>query len=430
MAKQRHLSSIFLLTCLIFSIVACSNQGVETPVLTVDSFVSTPRVTPTNTPTPTPDFAEGTISIWHSLDEQEIQTLVQVIADFQNLYPDSKFDVLYLPESILLDRYIQAAQEGTGPDMLLGPSNWAPELVELDLVKDLNEMVKPELRARLNSAGLEAGKVGDIQAGLPYSIDGVVLFRNRSLVASASENWDELISKAQEVTAEDRVGAFLDRGFYYSGGHLFALGGKLWGPDESPAFNTEAGIEWIRLVDSFSLAGPTDFLTSQDVERFTQGKAGYIIDLASNREALADQIGSQNLAIDPWPTFGDQKLSGFLSPQLFFINPNIHADSILLAALFGNYLLSPEAQARLATIGLIPSVLDAPVEDPLTREAVQALVNNVPYPSSPRMDLYRTALDQALQAIFSGANTPEEALANAEAILLESLHNIQPTSTP
>ncbi len=409
---------------------ACTQGSDEIPPPTISPITPTSTVNPTETLVPTPDFTQGTLTIWHSLKDEEIQTLVQVIADFQDIYPDTKFDVLYLPESILLERYMQAAQDGTGPVMLLGPANWSPPLVEAGLVKDLDNLVDSVLVERLNPAGREVGKVGDFQAGLPYTLDGVVLFRNNEMILSASDTWEDLIMNAQSATGEDQVGAFLDRGFYYSGGHLLGIGGQLMNPDGSPAFNSDKGLDWIDLLISFDQAGPTDFLTNQDFERFGQGLAGYLIETASNREALADQIGSQSLVIDRWPAFGEGRLSGFLTADLFYINVNTHLDSVLLAEVFGNYLLSPDAQARLSMAGMIPSVVDAPVEDPLIIEAIQALLDNAPYPTIPSIDLYRTALDQALLSIFNGSSTPEEALANAEAVILESLSNTQLTPTP
>jgi maltose-binding protein MalE len=325
---------------------------------------------------------------------------------------------------------MQAAQDETGPVMLLGPANWSPPLVEAGLVKDLNDLVDPALDERLNPAGREAGKVGGFQAGLPYTLDGVVLFRNNEMILSASDTWEDFIVNAQSVTEEDQVGAFLDRGFYYSGGHLLGIGGELMNPDGTPAFNSDKGLDWIDLLISFDQTGPTDFLTNQDFERFGQGLAGYLIETASNREALADQIGSQRLVIDRWPAYGEGQLSGFLTADLFYINVNTHPDSVRLAEIFGQYLLSPDAQARLSMVGMVPSVVDAPVEDPLIIEAIQALLDNVPYPTDPSIDLYRTALDQALLSIFSGSASPEEALMNAETVILESLLNTQSTPTP
>ncbi len=282
----------------------------------------------------------------------------------------------------------------------------------------------------MNPAGLEAGKVNSFQAGLPYTLDGVVLYRNRNLIPNPSDTWEDLVEQAQLATQEDRVGAFLDRGFYFSGAHLLGLGGEIMNPDGTPAFNTEKGDEWLNLLISFDEAGPTDFLTTQDSERFGQGLVGTIFDTAANREKLADLIGSQNLAIDSWPFYGEGRLSGFLIPQLFFINNHAHQDSTRLASLFGTYLLSPEAQSTLAANGLIPAVIDAPVEDPLIIQAIQALRGNSPYPTISSIDLYRNALDTAIIAVTSGSATPAEALQAAEAVILAGLANSQITPTP
>ncbi len=123
---------IFLLITLVFtglafSLCACSNSANETVTPSIPPPTSTPTIFPTPLPTSTPNINQGTVSIWHSLGDQDIQTLVQIIADFQDKYPDTKFDVLYLPENILLERYRQAVLDGTGPAILLGPASWAPD---------------------------------------------------------------------------------------------------------------------------------------------------------------------------------------------------------------------------------------------------------------------------------------------------------------
>ncbi len=137
------------------------------------------------------------------------------------------------------------------------------------------------------------------------------------------------------------------------------------------------------LLQSFEDAGPTDFLTEQDVERFQLGQVGLIIAQSSLREAIADQLGSQNLAIDPWPAYADSRLAGYLVSNLVYLNPLGSPEKQDLAWMFAEHMLSPQSQARLSMIGRIPSVLDAPVEDPLIIQAVAALAGNFPYPADP-----------------------------------------------
>jgi maltose-binding protein MalE len=81
-------------------------------------------------------------------------------------------------------------------------------------------------------------------------------------------------------------------------------------------------------------------------------------------------------------------------------------------------------------IGQIPSVLDAPVEDLLIVQAMAALAGNLPYPADPNMELYRTALDTALQAIFNGGVEPEAALQEAASVIEQALAGSLATPVP
>jgi ABC-type glycerol-3-phosphate transport system substrate-binding protein len=416
---------------LLAGLAACTGEAPLQPAAaSATPTIAALAATATPQPTATPDVTRGTVTIWHSLTDPDIATLVEIIADFQNQYPDSQFDVLYLPENIILERYKLALQEGTGPSILLGPSSWVPELVANGLVLNLDSRLLPDLAQRINTAALESGKADVFQAGLPYSLDGVVLYRNQNLVPDLPQTWEDLVEQAQSVPEGEQLGAFLDRGFFYSGANLEALGGSLMEPDGTPAFNSAEGLEWVSLLRAYENAGPTDFLTEQDVERFQSGQVGWIIAQSDIREALADQLGSQKLAIDPWPAYAQTHLAGYLTSDMIYLNPVGSPQTHDLAWLFAEHVLSAQSQARLSMIGLIPSVLDAPVEDPLIVQAVAALAGNFPYPADPNMELYRTALDTALQAIFTGGVEPEAALQEAASVIEQALAGSLATPVP
>lgn len=431
---------IILVTSLVLG--ACiPQQPIPTSVVNAtQTKLAVPTIQPPSSPSPsptiTPDILQGTITIWHSLSDEEIQTIVRIIADFQDLYPDTQFDVLYLPENILLDRYKMAVQEGRGPAILVGPAEWGPELSGGGWVVDLADMVSPELEDRINAAAFKAGTVARndpqnaVLAGIPFIMDGVVLYRNSSLILFAADSWETLLIESQSITQGEVIGGYLERGFYFSGGHLEGLGGLLINPDDTPAFNSEKGMEWLALLQSFEFAGATDFLTENDLERFMRGQVGYVIGLTTNREQLADAIGSQNLEIDPWPSFGEGYLSGYLFPRLVYLNSRSDEYTQRLAWMFTEFMLAPSSQKYFTEIGRIPAVLDARPDDPLIAQSINAMKGNVASPPPDLVELYRTALDEALLAVFSGGLTPQEALANAETVILEALAGNQPSQLP
>ena len=77
---------------------------------------------------------EGTLNLWHSWKENEIESLNEVIAAFQGMYPDVQFEVLFVPHRDLKGKYETATATGDGPSLLIGSSDWGPALFDTELV--------------------------------------------------------------------------------------------------------------------------------------------------------------------------------------------------------------------------------------------------------------------------------------------------------
>jgi ABC-type glycerol-3-phosphate transport system substrate-binding protein len=394
----------------------------------------TPTRLPTQTPTPTEFVLRGTVRIWHSWDETQLPALVQIIQYFRALYPDVSFDVLYVPSEDLLERYQSEAGEGRGPGLLLGPAEWGPGLYDAGLVADLSTLVGQTLLASLNQPALGAAQYRDALIGLPYAIQGVVLYRNKSIVTIDATTFEELITLAQTSTIGDEIGAYLERSFFYSGAHLEGIGGRLMDENGQPAFNNQKGIEWLQLLRDFELAGPTNFFTDEDLERFKSDHIGWIIDGTWNLADLAQAIGPENLAIDVWPSYQDGHLAGYVRSENLYLNPRIQEENLLATQRFTEYFLSPEAQAYLADVGLIPAAsgvtITNPINGALINQAMTALATGVTYPVTPEMAIYNIQMDIALRAFFDGALSPEQTLQTAQQAILDSLGQMQAEGTP
>ncbi len=396
---------VLLATLVAVALAACGSPAA--PKATPQ--VETAEATAPAVPTPTKAALSGTVILWHPWEtDREVASLHQVIAAFQRQHPQVQFEVLAVSSADLRERFEAAAATGTAPTLLIGAAPWGPLLYQAGLVADLSAEVDREFLNTLNPAALEASRYQGALVGLPQALQGTVLYRNRALMPTAPKTFDELVQLAQE---KGRC-AFLDRGFFFSAAHLLGLGGQLLDAQGNPAFNNEKGVEWIRLLLRFTEAGDTTFDTAEDLKQFKAGRACVILEGTGQRQDLAEAIGPEHLAIDPWVT----PLSGFVQSENLYLSARAQGDERKAAVAFIKFFLSPEAQALLADpnhAAHLPAARGVALPDPLTQAAAVALEGGVPFPILPEIEAYEEPLSEALRAVFEQGADPAEALQQA-----------------
>lgn len=434
--KQRFTFQwIWILLLLGAALTGCGPGGAETPP--VETTATGPELGPTaisSAPaqglTPTPAGLQGTVTIWHSWDEARVPLLVQIIDGFRAENPQVHFDVLYVPPEDLRRRYETTVREGWGPALLLGPADWGPGLLQAGLISSLDALAPAALLDRLNSAGVEALRLPAGLAGLPYRLEGVVLYRNPSLVLEAPTTFESWVQLARGAHQGETVGAVLDPSFRYSGAHLYGLGGQLIQPDGLPAFNNELGDAWLELLAAYQRIGPLEFQNDNDLNHFKNGQAGFIIDGTWNMASLLEAMGDRNVAIDPWPSYGNGYLSGFVQADALFLNP-LSAEADRQAAWeFMVYFLSDPVQTALAQAGDVPAVTDLFVENSLILEAMEALEGGTAYPVLPEFEVYPPVMEAAIRAHLSEGVDAQTALQTAENDIIQRLSERVPTPEP
>lgn len=426
---------ISCILCLAIILASCSRLNPTSTPTSPSVPTATPTRPATAVPTPTETIIQGTVSIWHSLSENELPALVQIIKNFKPLYPNVYFDVLYVPQQDLQERFITESREGGGPSLLLAPAEWGPALYDAGAVVNLVSLIQEEQLAAINAPALEQGLFHGLLIGLPYSISGVVLYRNKDILTLQADTFEELATFAQSSTQGEIVGAVLERSFLYSGAHLIGLGGQLMDANGTPMFNNVSGVGWVELLRSFSTAGAPTFLTDADLQAFKEGRAGWIIDGTWSLNDLAATLGAEKLAIDPWPSFGEGRLSGFVMAENLYINSHTRSDQLEATWKFVLHLLSPESQAYLAEIGRIPAVSGVNVpqtsQGALIAQAMTALEGGTAYPILPVMDVYTAQMDAALRLIFEAGVPPLQALNDASNTIQINLTGLPvPTAIP
>lgn len=426
--KKILLPTLVLLLIASFGLAACNSsspQGSPAPTAGVTPS-PTAAMNSSGAATATSALPQGTITLWHSWDESQVPALVSIITAFRKQHPDIQFDVLYVPAEVLRDRMATATREGTGPTLLIGPAEWGPILFDGGAIADLSPLAGSALLDAINAPALGTGRYKNALVSLPYSMQGVVLYRNLNIMPQGANTFQDLISLAQSSQQGDIQGAILDRGFLYSGAHLLGIGGQLMDENGDPAFNNEKGLAWINLLSTFQQAGAVTFNDDQDLDFFRQGKAGMIIDGTWNRVTISDTLGLENVVVDPWPAYGDGHLSGFVQANSLFMSSTAQGDQRLAGWEFIKYFLSTEAQETLAGIGQIPVLKGVPVDDPIISQTMKAMEGGSTYPVRLEMTAYTAPLDGAIKAIFSDDVSAPDALQSAtDAIrsVLDALRN-------
>ena len=364
-----------------------------------------------------------TISLWHSFDENEIKSLLDVSDAFKEVYPEVEFDFLYIPSYDLKGKFEDEAISGGGPSIMIGSAEWGPSLFDLDLIQDVSDFADNEFLNSINPNALGSVQYGDALIGLPLNVKGVLLFRNNEIISEAPGSFDELVDSAQAATDGNIIGAYLDYGLFYSAGHLYAIGGNLMDEEGNPAFNDEKGVEWMQELVRFNEAGLIDFNGDNDLNLFLENRVGIIVDVLSNTAELAEAIGPEKLEIDPWP----KDMSGFVQSDGIYLNTNLTAQGLECAWTFMEFLLSSESQGLFSDPSManfVPALLNLELEDPLINQASIAFAEGTPFPVNPEMSAYWDPLNNALLSVVELGSDPAEALSIAEDSVITNLEEL------
>jgi arabinogalactan oligomer/maltooligosaccharide transport system substrate-binding protein len=286
------------------------------------------------------------------------------------------------------------------------------------------EFASEDFMAAINPVALGSVQYSDALVGLPLNVSGIVPFRNKRILPVAPTTFDELAAFAQESTSGDIVGAYLDYGLFFSGGHLEGVGGQLMDAEGNPTFNNDKGLEWIELIQRFDEAGPVEINSDNDINLFIQDKAGMIFAGLWEAPTLAEAIGSENLAIDPWPI----PLSGYVQTENLYLNSNSTNSGLETCWSFMEFLLSPEAQKIFADpsmAGFIPPILGIILSDSLQVQVMETFNGGETLPVIPEMNVYWDPVNNALMSVMEQGADPADALQTAHDTIVTELELIR-----
>jgi arabinogalactan oligomer/maltooligosaccharide transport system substrate-binding protein len=387
---------------------ACQSMGIE------PTFTATAQVTSTSSPIPTPTEivatpeptatklpdVQGEVSIWLDWTEQDLMVLYPHLEAFQERFPEIQISISYFPPDQLLDRYRTAAQENKEPTILIGSTDWSQQLIQDGTIRDIRERVTDDFLESFHPVALEGVGFNQSIFGLPLSMDGILLYRNRSLISEAPATLDDLVNLTQQLEGEDLIGIQLDLGFLQTGAFLETCGGELLDVNGELSLTLSAGECWLKILQQFRLAGSVTIHSDDDLQRFEAGQAAWLVDGSWNSARIMQALGEEQVAIDPWPVYtptGDQ-LKGYAWSQNLLFSASATEQDFNAAWILARYLLTPEVQEDFAisTFGQhVPVLKSVPTSERWLQELMIAIGMNISLPRYPEFSIFTKHLELA-----------------------------------
>jgi len=371
--------------------------------------------------------------IWHSLRPVERTYLQRILNEFGEQYPEWEFrELFYAPETARTN-FIISALGGSGPALLRGANDNIGPLVELEVIKPLEDYFDT---AALDSFLTDPLTANTFLDGHLYQIadrvgNHLCLVYNKALVQEPPQTMSELIELGQELTSDKDGDGKPDRYAlvwnytepFFALPFIGGFGGWIMDEEYNPTLNTPAVQQAAQFI--YDLANKYQIIPKEcDYEianaLFKDELAAMIINGSWSWGTYIDNGIDIGLARIPkidetglWPTPAVQ-------PMGYSINVNLTGEKLDITLKLLKQLTSSRVQLEFTKIsGAIPARTDAfssPLvqENPLIKQSLSQLMVGKVTPPVTELRWVYDAMRPGYQAIFTGSKKPAQAAADMQ----------------
>ncbi|GAB4451251.1 MAG: hypothetical protein Kow0031_33840 [Anaerolineae bacterium] len=371
------------------------------------------------------------ILVWHSWPEAEAAGLQAVIDDFTSLNPEARVIVTGItsadpeagqwdfrrsgqPHNILFRRYVEQAELGLGPDVLIGPSVWVRPLADAGLIQNLSNRIldtSSHLSTAIDTLRYQPeNRPSPGLYGLPLTLENGVLFFNTDMVAEPPGTLDNLLIQArsgQKLALNSRF----DPAFW----GVQAFGGQLFDAEGRVMLDQGGFANWLIWLKAAQTEANVILEDHQGTLEtlFKEGEVAFLVAEISTLPALQEALGADGVGVAPLPRGPSQPAGPFLRTRAAMLNSHSSPAQSDLALKLVQFLAQPAQQTNLMRqTGLVPSNNQVRVEWKVYPNVAAALAQAktaVPYLNLPQMDAVQKYGDDVYLQTLTGAVEPSEA---------------------
>lgn len=426
--RNRFLAPFGLLLALAVVAVGCtSDETGEEAVTTTEATTTTTEVTTTTTepPTTTTEIAEPTeLVIW--VDEERATVLealtATVLDETGAVLTVEQFGFDDLPGLVR-----EAAPDGEGPDIFIGPHFWTGQLAAEGIVAPVDLAGREDEWVDVSRAAFNHG--GFLYA-VPYATEAIGLYYNAELIPNPPTTFEELGAICDGLDAIDNClgipGGADDVGnaAYYNYPFVSLFGGYIFGFDPSTGFDSaDVGLDsneavaGVTVLEALIRDGYVGNVTGTDGKaQFVAGASPFFLD---GPWFLNDLSATQlSYGVATLPTVEGSSPGPLVGAQGFFISqygddPDA-AQAFVLEYLATEGVMTALSSTNKASPAYLPSLEVLPTDDVAATFARSAATGQ-PIPSIQEMTDVWSPLSSQLNQLRNGATDAATAMQTAAA---------------
>jgi len=377
---------------------------------------------------------ETTLHLWHPMPAPSRAVLKELVAEYESTHPDISVHLLYKENEEVRMAYMSATAftEG-GPDMLYGPSDFTGALVEMNIVKPLEDLFTVEELAAFDPKGLTWYKDHLYQIGDELG-NHLALVYNKRLFAEVGldrppETLQEMVEFGKKLTIDKNGDGIIDQyGLVWNFTEPFffmpfyaSYGGWVMDENQNPTLNNEAAVKAFKFVRDMRdvhkiIPRECDYDIADS--KFNTGSAAMLINGAwSWAKYMESPHVDFGLAVLPINEETGLYPAPMIATKGYYLNPYLEGERLDQVVELIKFLTGPEAQfkyaSRLATIPTLLEVRNRPeiANDPVIQTSIEQVKHGKAMPISAQMRAIWDAMRPAYQNVLGGSMTPEEGAA-------------------
>ena len=355
----------------------------------------------------------------------------KIAAAFEKENPDIDINIEVVPWDTLLQRLTTDIAGGVAPDISIIGTRWLLDFAEQGIAEPVDAYLTPEFKDTFIDTFMAPSVIDGQIMGLPVAASARAMMVNLDLFEKAGvappETWEDFYTAAQKIS--EIPGAFgfglqgkeieTDAYFYYS---LWTHGGNILNADGSSGLNSPEAIEAATLYkkmldEGLTQPSPTNYSREDVFNLFKQGNLGVIFTFPMLIPQIKAEAPDLDYKILPFPEKRAKATYGVTDTLMMFADSDVKE----AAWQFIEFAYKDEWRSEFDRgEGFLPVTKNVAAEEYYTMDQdVAGFAAGLPYAKfAPTIANWEEIADvtvRAMQRIYLGDATPEEALGAAAA---------------